>query len=157
MLKKNIFYKIYLGRVVYLKSMTKLLIGDPEYFTIGEIERNPNKFWINREYQRSESWKVNKRQKLLESIFKNLPIGILFVRKAETNGSYEILDGQQRIETIKKFINGKLTTPDSLPASLRNKKFADLTGKQLDDFRDFKIWYIPVYGVVLKRRWQMYF
>jgi len=128
--------------------MDKLQIGQPDYITIGQIKKDPDKFVINKEYQRSEAWKPPKRQKLLESIFKNLSIGVLFIVKHK-NDRFEILDGQQRIETIKKFLNNGLTTPDNL-LGFKDKKYSDLEkdtdSRRLNEFLGFKIWYIPVSG-----------
>lgn len=127
--------------------MNKLQIGDPDYITIGQIKSDPDKFWYNEEYQRSEAWSKDKRQKLLESIFENLSIGVLFIRE-HPEGNYEILDGQQRIETIKRFLlNNKLTTPDYL-SGFADKTYSNLEKdrRRLDEFLAFKIWYIPVSG-----------
>jgi hypothetical protein len=127
--------------------MAELQILKPEHIKISDIKSNPDKFWPNPEYQRSDAWKPEKRQKLLESIFKELSIGILYIRKQENNDKFEILDGQQRIQTIKKFLNGEINTPASL-RGFADKNYADLEkdNRRLPGFLDFPIWYIPIYG-----------
>ena len=125
-------------------NKSNLIILEPKFFTINKLHKENDKFIINREYQRSEAWDKQKRQRLIESIFKNWSIGILFI-KEHTDGSYEILDGQQRIETIRKFLNNELSTSLNTDG-FKDKKFEELE-KYPDEsskFLGFKIWFIPV-------------
>ena len=63
------------------------------------------KFDFNKEFQRSKAWSKERQQKLLDSIIKNLSIGALILGKTEDK--FEVLDGQQRLQTIFDFIEGK--------------------------------------------------
>jgi uncharacterized protein with ParB-like and HNH nuclease domain len=63
------------------------------------------KFDFNKEFQRSKAWSKERQQRLLDSIIKNLSIGALILRKTEDK--FEVLDGQQRLQTIFDFIEGK--------------------------------------------------
>lgn len=126
--------------------MSKLAILDVDHFTINKLKNEEDKFQINRTYQRSDAWKLPKRQKLLESIFNNLSIGVLFIKRHD-DGTFEILDGQQRIETIKFFLHNKLLTSQHMKG-FKNKSYSDLEKEDSDKlakFLSFKIWYIPVY------------
>jgi len=58
-----------------------------------------NKIDFNAEYQRSEVWRLPKKQLLLDSILRNFDISKIFLRQL-VDGRYECLDGQQRLKAI---------------------------------------------------------
>jgi uncharacterized protein with ParB-like and HNH nuclease domain len=64
------------------------------------------KFDFNKEFQRSKAWSKERQQRLLDSVIKNLSIGALILRK--TGDKFEILDGQQRLQTIFDFIEERI-------------------------------------------------
>jgi len=63
---------------------------------------------INAEYQRSEVWKLPKKQLLIDSILNDYDIGSIILRQKE-DSKWEILDGQQRLKAIFDFVDGKFT------------------------------------------------
>ena len=84
---------------------------------------------IQPEYQRNYIYADGKRDvAVIESILKGYPIGLIYFNKLE-NGDLEVLDGQQRITSIGRFIEGRFaimregnqTYFDSLPQDLREK------------------------------------
>ena len=84
---------------------------------------------IQPEYQRNFIYADGKRENaVIESILKGYPIGLIYFNKLE-NGDLEVLDGQQRITSIGRFIEGRFaimregnqTHFDSLPQDLREK------------------------------------
>jgi hypothetical protein len=117
----------------------------PTSLKIRKINKEKDKFYSNETYQRSVAWTKERRKKLLESIFTNLPIGLLFLKIPGNLNKYEILDGQQRIETIKLFLNNRLKTSDNL-MNLRGKYFNELHKTQSRNFLNYKIWYLPISG-----------
>ena len=60
------------------------------------------------DFQRSFVWKDRKKYQLLESLFKGFPIGAITLY--EDNGAYYIIDGLQRINTLKQY----LTSPNKV-------------------------------------------
>lgn len=70
------------------------------------------KLTIQPEYQRNYIYADGKKDvAVIQSILKEYPIGLIyFVKVAEDK--YEILDGQQRITSIGRFLTGKLDIPD---------------------------------------------
>jgi hypothetical protein len=80
---------------------------------------------FNTEYQRSEVWNVNKKQKLIDSIFKEYNIGMIFLRKNENN-SFEVLDGQQRLKSIFQFIENEYPISSEWTSEIGEKKFSDI-------------------------------
>lgn len=61
-------------------------------------------------YQRGYIWSSDFKDKLLYSIIRNYPIGNISLRvranRNEKGATYEVVDGQQRLTTIYKFIEG---------------------------------------------------
>jgi hypothetical protein len=105
-----------------------------------------NSFLFNREYQRGKVWGKEKQQRLIESIIKNLSIGLLIV-KEDHQQRFEVLDGQQRLETIFLFIEGNICTPAELEA-FPEKKYADLQNDLVrrPAFDNFSVYYDEVLG-----------
>lgn len=117
---------------------------EPKYFTIKSLSKI--KFKFSDEYQRSGIiWDIPKKQKLIDSILHNYPVGTLVLIKRGKN-RFEVVDGQQRLRIIKEFIKKDCkwkTSKDSLypEESYRELKKEDSIGP---DFEAYKIWYIPI-------------
>jgi Protein of unknown function DUF262/Putative DNA-binding domain len=75
-----------------------------------------DKLFVNRRYQRKLVWTLHEKQKLIESILKKYPVpAILLAEREEAPGTYEIIDGLQRLHAIVSFIE---TTFPSLDTKL---------------------------------------
>lgn len=70
------------------------------------------KLTIQPEYQRNYIYADGKKDvAVIQSILKEYPIGLIYFVKVDED-KYEILDGQQRITSIGRFLTGKLDIPD---------------------------------------------
>jgi 5-methylcytosine-specific restriction endonuclease McrA len=86
----------------------------PETYEIGELVelRRNSMLDVNQEYQRGEVWSVTQQQKLIDSLLRGYPIPLLYfhLRRRAAAGlskeNFEIVDGQQRLEAIYKFVEG---------------------------------------------------
>lgn len=91
--------------------MTKQTVPDLDFngFVIAQITDlfAKDKIYINKEYQRSDIWKQNQKVELIRSIINCYSIGVLVLFVNEKR-QYEILDGQQRLQTIKQYLEDKL-------------------------------------------------
>lgn len=84
------------------------------------------------DYQREFTWSPDRKSKFIESIHMGLPIPFLFFWEMG-DGKLEIVDGSQRIRTLKEYVEGdlKLVNLEELP-SLNKTRFYDLSeGRQL--------------------------
>jgi hypothetical protein len=73
-----------------------------------------DKLYVNRRYQRKLVWTLEEKQKLVESILKKYPIpAILIAEREEEPGTYEIIDGLQRLHAIVSFIETAFPTLDN--------------------------------------------
>lgn len=91
--------------------MRKQHIPDIDFdrFAFGGIKKlfDEKKIFINSDYQRGDVWTNTQQIELIRSIFNSYSIGVL-VLYINDNEQYEILDGQQRLITIRKYLNDKL-------------------------------------------------
>lgn len=88
------------------------------------IELNPG-------YQRRRVWKDNKKKSLLiESLMLRIPIPAFYFYENE-DGKYQVIDGQQRLTTIKEFVGGefRLSGLEYLGKENNKKKFKNLDTK----------------------------
>lgn len=77
-------------------------------------------------YQREHTWLPEKQAKFIESVFMGLPIPFLFFWQ-DQDGRMEIVDGSQRIRTIRDFMDDKLVLKglETIPAA-NALRFSDL-------------------------------
>ncbi len=63
---------------------------------------------IQPEYQRHYIYGDGKRDvAVIESLLKGYPLGLIYFNVAKTGGGLEVLDGQQRITSVGRFVTGK--------------------------------------------------
>lgn len=84
------------------------------------------KLYVNRRYQRKLVWTLEEKQHFIDSILKKYPVPSILIAERENKiGTYEIIDGMQRLHTIVSFIEGRFP-------SLSNAGFS------IDDFTTAK-------------------
>lgn len=72
-----------------------------------------DKLFVNRRYQRKLVWTLHEKQKLIESILNKYPVpAILLAERENQSGSYEIIDGLQRLHAIISFVETTFPTLD---------------------------------------------
>ena len=87
------------------------------------------------EYQREFTWPRKTKGRFIESVLIGLPIPFVFFYQAE-DGRFEIVDGSQRLRTLREFIDGELAL-DGVDLLDRAKgfRFADLTSARQRRFK----------------------
>ncbi len=89
-----------------------------EGFVYNELEGKglfglSGKLTIQPEYQRNYIYaEEGKEAAVIESILKGYPLGLIYFHKAGAD-SFEVLDGQQRITSIGRFVNDKFAIKDA--------------------------------------------
>ncbi|MCW0456005.1 hypothetical protein NB712_001101 [Xanthomonas sacchari] len=79
-----------------------------------------NSIDVQPEYQRRERWESDRQSALVESFLLNIPVPPVYLAE-EDFGTYSVIDGKQRLTTIKKFMRNEF--------ELRNlAKFSELEG-----------------------------
>lgn len=89
----------------------------------GELSLNPD-------YQRLYRWSPEKASRFVESIIMNIPVPVVYFAE-EGDGSFSVIDGQQRLTSLLNFIRpntGEELTLDGLKLrpDLNGKRFSDL-------------------------------
>ena len=86
-------------------------------FTYNELEGNglfglDGRLTIQPEYQRHYIYNDGKRDvAVIESLLKGYPIGLIYFNRT-ADGRLEVLDGQQRITSVGRFVTGKFAIKD---------------------------------------------
>ncbi|RKW47379.1 MAG: DUF262 domain-containing protein, partial [Porphyromonas sp.] len=71
------------------------------------------KLIIQPEYQRHYIYNDGKKDvAVVQSLLRHYPLGLIYFNKTST-GQYEVLDGQQRITSIGRFVTGKFAIEDA--------------------------------------------
>lgn len=103
--------------------------SDTIAFTLDTIDAYERKIGVNRlnlrpSYQRGEAWKTDYKEKLIYSLITNYPIGNFIVRKLETSNeaTAEVVDGQQRLLTIREFVKNNMEISSALSKTIISEK-----------------------------------
>jgi hypothetical protein len=70
-------------------------------------------------------WDVKKQSRLIESILMRIPLPVFYAAE-NSDGRLTVVDGRQRLTTIKRFIEGDLALSLEARPELHGKKFAAL-------------------------------
>lgn len=93
--------------------------------TLKQSLNDPNYINISPEYQRRTRWDRKRRSQLIESFLMNIPVPPIFLFENQYN-QYEAMDGRQRLETIRGFL-------DNTFALTGMEFFKELNGKRYND------------------------
>lgn len=77
------------------------------------LESQREMFDLNPPYQRASVWQHSQRVALILSLLRGIPIGsIVYNERSITKGNFiAIIDGKQRIETIRAFVDSEFAVP----------------------------------------------
>ena len=75
---------------------------------IRDLINSRNIINIRPEYQRRLRWTVLQKSRLIKSLLLNIPVPSVFFFENEA-ARYEVMDGQQRLNTIKEFMNNEFS------------------------------------------------
>ncbi len=85
-------------------------------------------------FQREFVYKEKERNAVIDSIFKGFPLNVMYWVKNQ-QGSYELLDGQQRTVSICSYRSGDF----SIPLNGHPRNFSNLTSEQRDQFLNYQL------------------
>lgn len=114
-----------------LTTDERRLVTQPYDLGVQNISRDieAGRISLTIEYQRKYVWDLAKASRLIESLLLNVPIPVCYFAEDES-GRYEVIDGLQRLTTIKNFLeNDFALTGLSVLTELDGKRFGDLTPK----------------------------
>lgn len=87
-------------------------LKDLRFISIREVDKlnSDGKLLVDRTYQRASNWQLKQQQFFIDSLLRQFPIPMIYLH--HINGMYYIVDGQQRINSIMRFINNQITLLD---------------------------------------------
>jgi hypothetical protein len=103
----------------------------PKEFSIRDFHEYREDFVTRPPYQRKSVWNKNKKQSLIDSLFRRYYIPKLVIREVRLSDDRtvnEIIDGQQRITTVQEFFSNQFPLPKYL-----SDISPDLAGKYYDE------------------------
>jgi hypothetical protein len=108
---------------------------------LDKIYKRRNRYEIP-EWQREKVWDKAKKQKLIDTILRGWKLPKFYLLKISSNPEeFEVLDGQQRLETIFEFFDNELSLSDESAEEFGGEYYRDLPAEVSDQFDDFEIEY----------------
>lgn len=106
---------------------------------------NKNNIQLNPDFQRRDAWDKSRKSNFIESLILGLPIPqLVLAERKEQRGAYIVLDGKQRLLSIRQFAAEK---NDNVYESLKLSGLeirTDLRGKNLHDLKESPDFYNDV-------------
>lgn len=102
-------------------------------WTVGKLIKGSaeNRIKANREYQRGRAWSAPQQKQFIDSILRGYPVPTIFLHDKKTDDkAYDIIDGQQRINALREYLEGNYKL---LPRHLAEKNFPSLVFGKHDD------------------------
>jgi hypothetical protein len=96
------------------------------------------RFVLDPDFQRGFVWDNKKQSRLIESILMRIPLPVFYVAEDE-NARLIVVDGRQRLTTLKHFLSGELTLNLPDRAELNKKAFVDLEPRMQNRVEDCQL------------------
>lgn len=109
----------------------------------GEIDLQPD-------FQRGDVWNISKKRRLIDTILRGWTIPPIHLTE-QINGKTEVLDGQQRLSSIRDFydgrfsINGHITPLDGRGLRLHDLFYGDLSPEDRRVFDNYVLRVVTIY------------
>ena len=108
-----------------------------------------NELILAPEFQRADTWPPSAQRFFIDTLLRDLPIPPVYIRlttDADTKTSYrEVVDGQQRLSAIVKFVDGQLVL-DKRSKELAGKTYESLTEDEQRRFLAYQIGVEQLFG-----------
>ncbi len=114
--------------------------------------KNDGDLMIRPEYQRNFVASEQIASRLIESILLDVPIPVIYLAE-EQDGSYSVIDGQQRLTSFLSFLEGKFPDDKVFKLSKLNvlKELNRKTFKELEDEHQKKIRSTTIHSIIIKK------
>lgn len=92
----------------FVNSALRMVYQTNNFFIpqIRDLIKRKDLLNLRPEYQRRLRWNTRQKSKLIESLLLNIPIPPIFLYESD-EARYEVMDGQQRLNAIREFIDGE--------------------------------------------------
>lgn len=100
-----------------------------------------NTLVLTPKFQRRGVWTDGARSLLIDTLLRGMPVPPIYLRARQSDDRQrivrEVVDGQQRIASILKYLRNELKLSKSLNTDWANKRFSELTSKCQDQIRQY--------------------
>ncbi len=113
---------------LHVPPSERKLVTQPYDLSLSSLQADiaAGRLLLNIEYQRRYVWDRSKASRLIESFLLNIPVPVCYFAENE-DGSYEVIDGRQRIQTINDYLNNVFElTGISVLVELNGARYVDL-------------------------------
>lgn len=93
---------------------------------------------VDRNFQREAVWTTKMEQYLIDSILKNYDVPKVYVQVLP-NGEYSIVDGQQRLNAVWRFLNDDFSLRKEYSGDLGGKRYSELSMEDKIKFDSFNL------------------
>ena len=113
--------------------------------TVLQLTQMKQEINLNPAWQRGAVWSAPKQALLVDSILRGYDIPMVYLREcaADNPFPFEVVDGQQRLRSLWKFLDGDLTLPNDFEnidgTPIAGRAFHDLPRKMRKRFKQFEI------------------
>lgn len=129
-----------------IERAQRLVRTDAYQMSVGEIVGmyENRELVIDPEFQRLFRWNISQKSKLIESLLLGIPLPSIFVFE-RADGTWELVDGLQRISTIIEFMgrlrgpNGNLEPPSALEATKYLPSLHNAVWEQSENITDLPV------------------
>ena len=119
--------------------LDELAIRDERRTAIDVVRRlGQGRFVLDPDFQRDFVWDKDKQSRLIESILLRIPLPVFYVAE-DDQGRLVVVDGRQRLTTLKRFFSGELKLDLEKRSELHNCRFADLTPRLQNRLEDCQL------------------
>lgn len=120
-------------------TIAELTRGFKENSTTGEVTSMNGLLNIRPPYQREFVYEDNRRNAVIATILEKCPLNVIYFAKLD-DGKLEVIDGQQRIISICKFVDGQFSVDITMDIDGNKRKtgYSDLHAKQ-EDFDSYEL------------------
>lgn len=111
-------------------EVTRDIFSKLEYWSVYDIKKNFDEGRLNvPDFQRNDVWQNPDKSRLIESILRGIPIPSIYLAEEE-EGKYVVIDGQQRINSIVQYSDGKFGLSGlNVLTNLKNQRYSNLKGE----------------------------
>ncbi|MBW4572557.1 MAG: DUF262 domain-containing protein [Tolypothrix carrinoi HA7290-LM1] len=117
-----------------LPSRFSISVSRTDFDVEGIVKRLRNGDIIIPDFQRAYVWKPKQASRLVESLLLNLPVPGIFLAKESPTNKLLVLDGQQRLISLKSFYDGKF--PNSRTSFSLKGVNSEFEGKKYQSLPD---------------------
>lgn len=102
---------------------------------------NSNRLELRPDFQRNEVWSKSAQIMLIDTIIRGIPIPKIYIKSIMNEGNtYRVvIDGQQRLTAILKFVQGMLPLNKPYEGEYKGKTFSELPGDIQNEILRYKI------------------